>query len=368
MGVEAGSKNIQIELNHKLQKGINPIVENGTTLVPLRSIGNLLGANVHWDGPTKTIKITQANVTNTLTLNNKIAYKEDKDGKTQIQLALPAQVKKGTTYVPLRYIAESLDVKVNWNQGANKITMNECLNYNNKKIFLGDSTEEIITLLGKPSFTMNDEAREYLFYVDDYNNVLVLYNANKSIVGFTTNAETMKFRDFTYKGQKKVSVSGLTIVGDNYDGDKIVGMGWNMDSTSTPTKASLLANERIIFELTNGFRAHNDIEPLKLNNTLSDIARKHSKDMAEQDYFAHASLDGTTMGERIEKGGISWSRCRENIAAGNRAGLLTFGQWVNSFGHRTNMLESIGDFGVGSAYNEKSHWGYYHTQNFATIR
>jgi len=368
IGVEAASIKIQVELNQNQERGINPIIEKDTTLVPLRSISDLLGASTSWDGLTKTITITQEDVTNILRLNKTTAYKEDGNEKTEIQLTLPAIVKNRTTYVPLRYIAESLDVKVSWDQKTKRVIMNESLEYNNQKIFLGDSSQEIIRLLGKPSFTMVDEAYEYLFYVDDYKNALILYSADHVIVGFATNAETMKFRDIRYNSKKGDSIRGMTILKDSHDGNKVIGLGYKMESTSTSTNASLLANERIIFELTNAFRAHNHITPLNYSDKLSNVARKHSKDMANKDYFSHTSLDGTSMSERISQGGINWSSCGENIAAGSRTGFDAFGQWLNSLGHRKNMLEQSGDLGVGSAYSENSSYGHYHTQNFALRR
>ncbi len=368
MGIQGATKAIQIELNQQIQGGINPIVEKGTTLVPLRSISNLLGATVHWDGPSKTIKVSQDNVINTLRLNQKAAYKEDKHGKTKIQLALPPQVKKGITYVPLRYIAESLNIRVSWDPKTNIIKMTEPLSYKGKKIFLGDSNQTITNLIGKPTFTMADEAYKYLFYVDDYENLLILYSRNSIIAGFMTTGKTMKFRDVTYNGKKNTNITTITTIQDNYDGHKVVGMVSNINHKSPSTKASLSANERIIFELTNGFRAHHKTPPLKYNSKLSDVARKHSKDMADKDYFSHTSLDGTTMSKRIERGGIDWAQCGENIAAGYRTELATFDQWLNSLGHRENMLNQSGDLGVGSAYNSKSSSGYYHTQNFARIR
>lgn len=368
VGVQAASKDNQIELNQQLQWGINPIIEKDTALVPVRSIGTLLGADVHWDAPTETIKISQGNVTNTLRLNETTAYKEDEHGKTKIQLALPPLVKNGITYVPLRYIAESLDVKVSWDPQTNTVKMMEFLEYNNQKIFLDDPTQQIIGLLGQPSFTMTDEAYEYLFYVDDYENVLVLFSTNHIIVGFTTTAKTMKFRDVTYNGKGNDNIANLTTIKDSHDGNKVVGMGSSMNRKNPTTKASLLANERIIFELTNGFRAHHNIAPLKYNDKLSDVARKHSQDMADKDYFSHTSMDGTSLSERINRSGMKWSSCGENIAAGHRTELATFDQWLNSLGHRENMLQSTGDLGIGSAYNGSSIYGYYHTQNFASIR
>ncbi|NLI89307.1 MAG: hypothetical protein GX366_02705 [Epulopiscium sp.] len=362
------AKETQIELNFENIWGVNPIVENGTSLVPLRSIGDLLGANIDWDKDSQTITIRQEGVTNILTIDKKLAYKYNNDEKKEIQLSLAPQLINHTTYVPLRYIAESLDVKVDWDQNNKKIKLLEPFNYKNYKIYLGDSIEKAVSSLGEASFTMKDEKYDYLFYVDDYENVLIIYSDNNAVKGFTSNARTMKFRDITNGSNNTINAPGLTIVRDQHDGDKIAVMSYNTNSTVPLTGEALMCNERIIFELTNGFRAHNNKSPLKYSSVISNVARNHSKDMADNNYFSHTSLDGRSMSTRLNEGGINWGRCGENIAAGNGSGILVFGQWLNSLGHRNNMLGQDGELGIGSAYNPDSKYRYYHTQNFVLRR
>lgn len=93
-----------------LSFAVQPTVINGTTLVPLRGIFEELGLNVGWDKKTNTIIGTKDSLEIRLTIGNKQAYKNDKG----ILLNVPATAISGSTLVPVRFIAESLGAKVDW--------------------------------------------------------------------------------------------------------------------------------------------------------------------------------------------------------------------------------------------------------------
>jgi len=107
--------------------------------------------------------------------------------------------------------------------------------------------------------------------------------------------------------------------------------------------------------------------PLTMNAELRLAARLHSQDMADQNYFAHDSLDGRTFMDRINDAGFTGGcPCGENIAAGNSTATDTMDQWINSPGHCANMMGS--DFttiGIGYGYNANSNYSHYWTQDFA---
>jgi hypothetical protein len=87
--------------------------------------------------------------------------------------------------------------------------------------------------------------------------------------------------------------------------------------------------------------------------------------MAQQNYFSHTSLDGRSAGTRISQAGYSWNTYGENIAAGYTTPEAVVAGWMNSSGHRANILRSsFCDIGVGYAYSASSSYGRYWTQNF----
>ncbi|WP_433946069.1 stalk domain-containing protein [Paenibacillus sp. SN-8-1] len=87
----------------KLQFTSKPIQENGTTLVPLRTIFEGLGANVKWDAKTQTVIASKNGVNIEIKLGQKFATR---DGK-RIPLTTKPRTILGVTYVPLRFIGES---------------------------------------------------------------------------------------------------------------------------------------------------------------------------------------------------------------------------------------------------------------------
>lgn len=107
------------------------------------------------------------------------------------------------------------------------------------------------------------------------------------------------------------------------------------------------------------------LPPLAWDNLLFTAARGHSDDMATHDYFSHTALNGSTPGDRITAAGYVWNTCGENIAAGYQAPEAVVEAWMNSPGHRANILNtSFCDIGVGYAYVAARTYGHYWTQNF----
>jgi hypothetical protein len=96
----------------------NPIVSDNRTLVPLREICNAMGAEVVWDAKNQSITLTKDGITNTLFINKKIANKKINGQIETITLDVPPKVVNNVTFVPLRYISESFDIKVAWNQAV----------------------------------------------------------------------------------------------------------------------------------------------------------------------------------------------------------------------------------------------------------
>jgi uncharacterized protein YkwD len=131
-----------------------------------------------------------------------------------------------------------------------------------------------------------------------------------------------------------------------------------------PMSASTnMTNE--VLELVNLERQIQKLHPLQSDSRLQAAATGHSQDMAAQNYFDHTSLDSRTPGMRISQAGYSWSTYGENIAAGYSTPAAVMAGWMNSAGHRANILSSaFCDLGVGYAYAAESTYGAYWTQNF----
>ncbi len=117
--------------------------------------------------------------------------------------------------------------------------------------------------------------------------------------------------------------------------------------------------------LVNMERRINKLYDLAWDDLLFVAARAHSDDMATYDYFSHTSLDGRTPAERITAAGYAWNACGENIAAGYATPEAAMQAWMNSSGHRANILSTtFCDLGVGYAYVPESSYQHYWTQDF----
>jgi len=127
--------------------------------------------------------------------------------------------------------------------------------------------------------------------------------------------------------------------------------------------------EMQVYSLTNVERAANGVHPLAWNDLLGNAARDHSRDMGTRDYFSHDSPEGRTPGDRVTAAGYNWSAVGENIAAGQATPAAVMQSWMNSPGHRANILSTnYCDLGVGYAYVSGSRYGHYWTQNFGRRR
>ena len=137
--------------------------------------------------------------------------------------------------------------------------------------------------------------------------------------------------------------------GDDVAAPAFVGCG----GASTPAVEP--GYEQAILELVNQERAANGLPPLRANADLTNAARYHSVDMAQDAYFNHDSYDRT--GDELIKA-CDWyirvrtfyaggSRIGENIAWNYRSPEEVMQGWMNSAGHRANILGDYREMGIG---------------------
>lgn len=118
--------------------------------------------------------------------------------------------------------------------------------------------------------------------------------------------------------------------------------------------------ESEVVRLVNEIRAQNGLKALTQNWELSRVARYKSQDMVDKKYFSHTSPTYGSPFEMIKAFGISYRTAGENIAYGYATPQAVVNGWMNSSGHRANILNaSYTQIGVG--YVAK---GNYWTQMF----
>ncbi|MFF5896761.1 sigma-70 family RNA polymerase sigma factor [Streptomyces argenteolus] len=118
-----------------------------------------------------------------------------------------------------------------------------------------------------------------------------------------------------------------------------------------------------VVALVNTERAKAGCSAVSGNSRLTNAASRHSADMVARNYFSHTSPDGTDPGARITAAGYRWSTYGENIAKGQKTAESVMDSWMNSEGHRANILNcAFKEIGIG---REDSASGPVWTQNFA---
>lgn len=117
--------------------------------------------------------------------------------------------------------------------------------------------------------------------------------------------------------------------------------------TPTPTADPVDTPAEQVLAIANTERAKAGCNPLKLDDRLMRAAQLHSEDMSANHYFGHTSLDGRNFGDRVMAQGYP-SPGAENIARGQNSPEVVMNSWLNSPGHRDNLLNcSLTTMGLG---------------------
>jgi uncharacterized protein YkwD len=129
--------------------------------------------------------------------------------------------------------------------------------------------------------------------------------------------------------------------------------------TTTTTSTPPASQTQQVFALVNQARTQAGCKALADDPRLDTAAQQHSDDMADRDYFSHTTPEGVTFDKRETAAGYP-SPGGENIAAGQSSAQQVMTAWMNSSGHRANILNcSFVAIGIGL----NTH-GWYWTQDF----
>lgn len=121
--------------------------------------------------------------------------------------------------------------------------------------------------------------------------------------------------------------------------------------------------ENQVVQLTNQERAKYGLKPLVADWQLARVARYKSADMRDRNYFSHTSPTYGSPFDMMKNFGISYRSAGENIAAGQRTAQEVVTAWMNSEGHRKNILSS-GYTHIGVGYAQGGSKQHYWTQMF----
>jgi uncharacterized YkwD family protein len=125
------------------------------------------------------------------------------------------------------------------------------------------------------------------------------------------------------------------------------GTGESDAQKSEETQAEMTQAEAVL-KLVNAERKKAGVQPLTLSEKLTNIAYTKAKDMADKNYFSHQSPTYGSPFDMLKQFGVSYSYAGENIAAGQKSAEEVMNSWMNSSGHKANILnENYTQLGVG---------------------
>lgn len=121
----------------------------------------------------------------------------------------------------------------------------------------------------------------------------------------------------------------------------------NTNSGGTTQNSSLTFDEQEVFELINQQRRNNGLSELKIDNEVQRVARIKAQDMVSSNYFSHNSPTYGSPFDMLKSFKVSYKTAAENIA-GNSSNSAAVSAWMNSSGHKANILNSSYNYtGIG---------------------
>lgn len=224
----AASPSIKVLVDNK-QLSQSGVMLNGATLVPMRAIFEALGAEVKWEGATRTVTATKGSTEIRLSLGKTDAYI---NGALKV-LSTPAASVDGTTMVPLRFIGEALGAEVKW-EGASKTVY-----VNSKGASSGDLAIEELIISPRRVLRTGDTLTVQMRGEAGC-------KATFDIVGFKTDIPMHEDKEGVYSGSltvlKNMKVSDAVLVGrlakDGKDGSKEAAQTITINSKSSASSSS----------------------------------------------------------------------------------------------------------------------------------
>ncbi|MEK8129059.1 WG repeat-containing protein [Paenibacillus filicis] len=220
-----------------------------------------------------------------------------------------------------------------------------------RKIKLGSPQSEVTKAYGSGEFRLQKEGKS--FYLS-FDNTQMYQQAGSYVTLFLDK-------------HAKNTVTAILMV------DEAVEDGM-MDYYPTETEELRTAYERQNVDLVNAIRTRFGLAPVQEDKLAAKVAREHSEDMRNRKYFAHENYKGQQPDDRFKAARLPYSSVGENIAANQRNIIFAHEAWMNSKGHRENILSDWQRLGVGVAFNKKDDYhpmdrdsNMYYTQNFFNI-
>ena len=150
-----------------------------------------------------------------------------------------------------------------------------------------------------------------------------------------------------------VSKQYVKAIYPNSGGSSTGGGSTNGSGNTTTSTSGLTTDELEVFNLINEQRTKNGLSALKIDSEVQNVARIKAQDMVNNNYFSHTSPTYGSPFDMLNSFKVSYKTAGENIA-GNSSNSAAVTAWMNSSGHKANILNSSFNYtGIGVVKGSK---------------
>ncbi|MBY2477124.1 peptidase [Clostridioides difficile] len=313
---------------------------------------------------------------------------------------------------------EFLDkININGNSDKEKKEKNQNLQLNNaenenlgesdiknfEKITLGENLNQVFSNIGKPGridtseygfdwYVYNQYGKEFAMVGVENNEVVALYSNSMNScenqdIKINQDRQTVRTKitplKYKRKGNTRYIINSenqydiinkegkyITIFYDIHEKNRVCSY-LIIDKTTEDEFKVLYPEDREelkkcfeleVIDLVNSVRNQRSLNSLRYSEQATLSSRKHSKDMRDNNFFDHINKNDETPFDRMKREGIVYTSAGENIAAGQINAIYAHEAWMNSEGHRKNILGNYNNIGVGVIFGGS--YKTYYTQNF----
>ena len=323
----------------------NPLIVNDRTYVPARSIFEAFGMNVEWDNEAQSAYIYNNDTEISLSVNSNEMYINGE----AVALGNTPFIENGRILVPLRAISEALDCKVSWDAVSCSVV-----------IICGGTVSPTYAPTAAP--TQNPDTLPTAQPTEIPSpDTTPIPTSEPAPTDTPTAAPTLTptaAPTLTPTAAPTAAPTSTPTAAPTTAPTSTPTAAPTSTPTAVPTTAptqapsGLSAMEQEVFALVNSERAKNGLSALSWADDVAAVARAHSSDMINRGFFSHTNPDDESPFDRLKNNGISYTTAAVNIAYGQKTPADVINAWMNSSGHRANILnKNVTELGVGAVKN-----------------
>lgn len=388
--------------DQEVKSEVAPVLVNGRLMLPVGVIFKALGAEVTWHEKERRVTATKGD----LTILMEIGTSSMAVNGVPRKLEVPPMLIENRTFIPVRAVAEAMGLEVSWDpdtytaslKDSFYVATNHVLSVGDFNLTIGQSKAQVIQMLGQPQrIDPSELGFDWYIYPNAYRNYLQVGIQNDKVVALYTNAKGFTYDQKLTQGKPIADAEALYfdlmpiydgVKGTYINGCEVV-LFFDLHAETTLTaimiteystslndplkilksdkrEAFIRGQELQMMDIASAVRVRMELSIYIWDETLSKVARAHSQDMADKKYFSHENLEGKSPFDRMKAGGIDYRKAAENIAVGYANAIYAHEAWMNSEGHRKNLLAAISHFGGGVAEGTEFEGQLYFTENFYT--